>query len=268
MALFKIGCQTYSWEMLGEDWQGTPDQILESVAEAGYAGVEFSNQMIGEYLTQPARFSQVLQQHGLACAAFAYARTGFCDPAQETADLAGAEAALQFAAHFGVPLCLGGPSSPDPGNREAKMAQALRFYERVARRAQKSGVSLAVHPHSHHTSLVLTASEYDRLLEGVAALGIGFNPDTGHILRGGQDLMACLVRHRSLIRHVHIKDVDAHGNWASLGQGITPLAELLGWLENSGYSQWVVIEEESGAVRPEPFAAVAANRRMLHGLGY
>jgi sugar phosphate isomerase/epimerase len=268
MALFKIGCQTYSWEMLGEEWQGTPEQILESVAEAGYAGVEFSNQMIGEYLAQPERFARALAQHGLACAGFAYARTGFTDPAQETADLAGAEAALQFAAHFGVPLCLGGPSSPDRREWQAKLAQALRFYAQVAGRALKSGVSLAVHAHSHHTSLVLTASEYDRLLEGVAPLGIGFNPDTGHILRGGQDLMACLVRHRDLIRHVHIKDVDAHGNWAPLGQGITPLAELLGWLEGIGYSGWVVIEEESGAVRPEPSAAIAANRRTLRSLNY
>jgi sugar phosphate isomerase/epimerase len=172
MALFKIGCQTYSWEMLREEWQGTPDQILESVARAGYAGVEFSNQMIGEYLAQPERFARALAQHGLACAGFAYARTGFTDPAQETADLAGAEAALQFAAHFGVPLCLGGPSSPDRrewvrperSEWEAKLAQALRFYAQVAGRALKSGVSLAVHAHSHHTSLVLTASEYDRLL--------------------------------------------------------------------------------------------------------
>ncbi len=268
MALFKIGCQTYSWEMLGEEWHGTPDQILESIARAGYAGVEFSNQMIGDYLARPARFSLALGQHGLACAAFAYARTGFTDPAQEAEDLAGAEAALQFAAHFGALLCLGGPSSQDPGNREAKMAQALRFYTQVARRAQAYGVSLAVHPHSHHTSLVLTASEYDQLLEAVAPLGIGFNPDTGHILRGGQDLMACLVRHRGLIRHVHIKDVDADGNWAPLGQGITPLAGLLAWLESSGYAGWVVIEEESEAVRPEPSAAIAANRRMLQSLNY
>jgi len=127
MAFFKIGCQTFSWEMLGEEWQGTPDQILDTIAKAGYAGVEFSNQMIGEYLAQPVQFAQALAQRGLACAAFAYARTGFTDPAQEAEDLAGAEAALQFAAHFGVPLSLGGPSSQDHSSLVSKMAQALRF---------------------------------------------------------------------------------------------------------------------------------------------
>lgn len=263
MALFQIGCQTYSWEMLGAEWQGTPDQILDAVASAGYAGVEFSNHMIGAYLVKPDLFAQALAQRGLAFAAFAYARAGFSDPSQEIEDLAGADEALRFVSHFGVPLCLGGPSSPDRSNREAKLAQAVRFYREVARRAQASGISLVIHPHSHYTSLVLTAVEYDQLLEAVAPLGIGFNPDTGHILRGGQNVMDCLKRHRSLIRHVHIKDVDANGNWVPLGQGITPLAELLAWLESDGYSGWVVIEEESGAVRPEPSTAIATNRQTL-----
>jgi sugar phosphate isomerase/epimerase len=268
MAHFKIGCQTYSWEMLGGEWQGTPEQILDSVAEAGYSGIEFSNAMIGAYLAQPAAFAQALKLRGLACAAFAYARNGFTDPAQEAEDLTGAVAALQFCAYFSVPLCLGGPSSPDRTNRQAKMAQTVRFYTEVARMAKGRDITLAVHPHSHFTSLVLTAQEYDELLEGIAPLGIGFNPDTGHILRGGQDLMACLKSHRSLIRHVHIKDVDASGVWKPLGKGITPLAELLGWLEQTGYAGWVVIEEESGAVRPEPSAAITANRKMLRDLRY
>ncbi len=263
MALFQIGCQTYSWEMLGAEWQGTPDQILDAIASAGYAGVEFSNQMIGPYLAQPDLFAQALAQRGLTLAAFAYARAGFSDPSQEAEDMAGADEALRFASYFGVPLCLGGPSSPDRSNREAKLAQAVRFYGEVRRRAQERGISVLVHPHSHYTSLVLTGEEYDQLFEAVAPLGIGFNPDTGHILRGGQDVMDCLKRHRSLVRHIHIKDVDAKGNWMPLGQGITPLAELLGWLESEKYSGWLVIEEESGAVRPEPSAAITANRRTL-----
>ena len=43
----RIGCQTYSWEMLGAAWQGSPDDIMDAVSEAGYDGIEFSNVMIG-----------------------------------------------------------------------------------------------------------------------------------------------------------------------------------------------------------------------------
>ena len=229
MASFKIGCQTYSWEMLGTDWQGTPEQILDAVAAAGYAGVEFGNNMIGRFLDQPAAFAQELSRRGLACAAFAYATLGFSDAAQRESDLAGADQALRFTAYFGIPLCLGGPSSPTHAGAAAKVAQAVSFYQEVARRAAKLGVRVAIHPHSHHTSLVTTAEEYAGLLDAVGPLGIGFNPDTGHMLRGGQDLLTTLKRYRSLIWHVHIKDVDASGAWAPLGTGITPLKDLLAW---------------------------------------
>ncbi len=62
--------------------------------------------------------------------------------------------------------------------------------------AAKHGVTVAVHPHSHHTSLVLTPAEYDRLLAATEAAGIMFNPDTGHMLRGGHDVMACFEKYR------------------------------------------------------------------------
>jgi sugar phosphate isomerase/epimerase len=268
MPSFSIGCQTYSWEMLESGWQGAPEDILEAVSAAGYAGVEFSNNMIGAYLEQPGQFEKALEANRLRCSAFAYARNGFSDPGEFEADLAGAEKALRFAAHFGIVLCLGGPSSPSRQDYGAKFDQAVRFYREVAQRAQTLGVVLAIHPHSHHTSLVVTAAEYDTLLQAVAAEGIQFNPDSGHILRGGQDLLGCLQRYRERIVHVHIKDVDARNEWAPLGKGITPLAQIFGWMEAIGYAGWVVIEEESDAARTDIPKAVAANRLVLRAMGY
>jgi inosose dehydratase len=268
MPRFSIGCQTYTWEMLGPAWQGKPEEILDAAAAAGYSGVEFSNAMIGPYLDHPEAFERALAARGLACAGFAYARQGFSDPQEYENDLAGAEKALRFAAHFSVVLGLGGPSSPSRQDTDRKLEQALAFFREVSGRAAKMEVRLAVHPHSHHTSLVVTAEEYDRLLCAVEPLGICFNPDTGHILRGGQDLLDCLSRYRPLITHVHIKDVTAAGQWTPLGQGITPLERLFAWLEETGYSGWVVIEEESDGARADPAGAVTANRRYLASLGY
>lgn len=268
MPRFSIGCQTYSWEMLGADWQGTSDEILDAIAAAGYAGVEFSNNMIGAYLEKPRQFEKALEARGLRCAAFAYARSGFSDPSEFSTDLEGAEKALHFAAHFGVVLGLGGPSSPSRENYDAKLEQALFLYREVARGAKEMGVKLAVHPHSHHTSLVVTAAEYENLLNSIEPDGIQFNPDTGHILRGGQDLMGCLRRFRNRIVHVHIKDVDAQGRWAPLGKGITPTAQLMRWLEETGFTGWVVMEEESDEARQDVAKAVAANRFTLRTMGY
>jgi sugar phosphate isomerase/epimerase len=253
--------------MLGPKWRGSPDDILDGVAAAGFAGVEFSNNMIGDYLDRPGAFQKALQQRGLACAAFAYATTGFTDPTREEEDLAGAVKALKFAAHFAVPLCLGGPSSESHDGYEAKFEQACRFYREVAVRAHKGSVTVAVHPHSHHTSLVLTPDQYDRLLAATEAAGIMFNPDTGHMLRGGHDLLAMFQKHRARIVHVHLKDVDAAGQWQPMGRGISDYPALLGWLAQTGYRGWLVAEEESDAVWRDPAQAIADDREYLQSLG-
>ncbi len=264
----RIGCQTYTWEMLGQKWRGSPDDILDAMAAAGFGGVEFSNNTIGSYADRPEAFQKALEERGLACAAFAYATTGFTDPAREPDDLAGADQALRIAAHFSVPLCLGGPSSESHDDYEAKFSQACRFYAEVARRAREHGVTVAVHPHSHHTSLVLRPEEYDRLLSATEAAGIIFNPDTGHMLRGGHDLLATLRKYRSRIVHVHIKDVDAAGHWQPLGKGTNDLGSLLRWLAESGYQGWVVAEEESDAVWRDAARAIADDRAYLRTLGF
>ena len=80
--------------------------------------------------------------------------------------------------------------------------------------------------------------------------------------------MACLECYRELIVHVHIKDVDDENAWAPLGQGKTPLQQVFQWLESIGFSGWVVIEEESEAVRQDVVKAITANRLYLRSMRY
>src|SRR6478672_11765946 len=111
--MIRIGCQTYTWEMLGSKWNGRVDDILAAVAGAGYEGIEITNTMIREYARRPAEFSKALQRQGLTLAAFAYASPlGFTDPGNHPQELDGADEALRFVASFpGTPLMLGGPST-------------------------------------------------------------------------------------------------------------------------------------------------------------
>ena len=263
----RIGCQTYTWEMRGRDWTGSPDDILDVVSGAGYEGVEFSNAMIGGYLEDPARLATALEQRRLACAAYAYATDGFTAEDRFEQDLAGAMQGLTFCAALGVPLCLGGAASPSREGYEAKLSQAIRLYRTVAERGAKRGVTVCVHPHSHHGSLLETAEEYDALLSRTADSGLSFNPDAGHIVRGGQDLMDCFRRHRDRIAHVHIKDVDAMGHWQPLGRGIMDWEALFGFLKETAYAGWIVAEEESQEARMDPLGAVVGNRRFLRSMG-
>ena len=269
MAALRVGCQTYSWEMHGAAWTGTPDDILQAIADAGYAGVEFAASMIGPYYDRPQAFAEALAARGLELAAFAYASPhGFTDPAHREDELAGAERALHFVARFPQPLlALGGAASPTRDDCDAKLAQAIDFYREVARRGSDLGVDVLVHPHSHHGSLLESAEEYARLLDATADSGLGFNPDSGHIVRGGQDLLTCVQAHASRIRHVHVKDVRPDGEWAPLGGGVCDLPALFSFLRSLDYDGWIVAEEESQLAWRDPSEAIRVNRAYLRSIG-
>ena len=263
----RAGHQTYSWEMLGESWRGSADDIMDMVAAAGYEGIEFSNAMIGGYADRPAEFRRALDRRGLVPAAFAYAGSGFTDPDAWEEDLAGAQRALEFAAKLSVPLALAGPSSDSQNDARRKLAQACGFFNEVARRGRDRGVVVAVHPHSHHSSLALRGDQYDTLLAATEESGLMFNPDTGHILRGGMEPVECFRRHITRIVHVHCKDVDSQGRWQPLGEGVCDFPSLVRLLRDSGYRGWLVSEEESDLVRRDLPGAMARNRAYLRSLG-
>jgi len=254
--------------MLGEKWRGTPEQILDLVAKAGYEGVEFSNIMIGSYVREPERFAEMVGKKGLTVAALAYARNGFTDEVEFMQDLAGAKDALTFCSVLKVPLCLGGPASQEAGDRKRKRIRAVRFYRTVAELGAQREVVVCLHPHSHHGSLMESAEEYDEVLSLTRESGLRFNPDAGHIVRGGQDLLDCVRRHGEWISHVHIKDVDEQGQWQTLGEGAIPWKAFFDTLVDVGYQGWIVAEEESSLARRSQRKAIRKNREYLETLGF
>jgi len=262
-----LGCQTYTWEMLGEKWRGTQEEIVDLIASAGYEGVEFSTNMLGRYLEAPDAFQRMAESKGLSVAALAYARDGFTDEMQFMDDLAGAKKALFFCSQLKVPLCLGGPATKDKGSRKDKMTRAVRFYRTVGEMGGQRDITVCVHPHSHHGSLMESAEEYDELLSLTKECGLLFNPDAGHIVRGGQDLLDCIERHADRIAHVHVKDVDEKGKWRVLGDGIIPWEAFFEALQRGGYDGWIVAEEESTLAKRSQKKAIQRNIEFLRSLG-
>jgi inosose dehydratase len=265
----QVACQTYTWEMLGTEWQGAVTDMLDWMAETGYAGIEITNTMIGEFYDRPEEFADELGRRNMKLAAFAYATTGFTDPDLWEEDLAGARRALEFVRHFPEPrLGLGGAAHPSGEDAQAKLDQAIRFYNEVGRIGTDLGVSVNVHPHSHHGSLLESAESYAYLIDHLDARYVSFGPDTGHIVRGGQDLMACLETYISRITHLHLKDANAAGEWVALGEGVCDLLAVLALLESVEYEGWIVAEEESDEARQDGLAAIRKNRAYLRAIGY
>nr|WP_256439117.1 sugar phosphate isomerase/epimerase [Rubellimicrobium arenae] len=256
--------------MLGPDWRGRPDELIDAIAAAGYAGIEITDNMIGHYREDPDGFARALDGRGLALAALAVVSpTGFTEIDQEKADVEALRPWVDFAARFpGAVISLGSATVVSDGPREDKFAVAAAIYNRVAQVGAAAGVEVAVHPSSHHNTLLLTREDYDQLFGRLDGDLVGWVPDTGHILRGHADMLDTLRTYRDRIRYLHLKDADAQGHWAMLGQGLCDIQAVLGICEGAPrFNGWVVVEEESDEAAADPAAAVKRNRRTMESLG-
>ena len=161
----KVGCQTFTWEMLGKNWNGGPDDLLEAIAAGGYAGIEITDTMIGRYADHPDDFAASLKKHGLTLVSFAMgSKSGFTLRQEIENDLRTTQRWIDFAATFsGAFVSIGSATVVSEGSREAKFEIAAEFYNRAGELGKASGVDIAVHPSSHHNTLLFDRADYDRI---------------------------------------------------------------------------------------------------------
>lgn len=266
----QLGCQTYTWEMLGDRYQDGPDKLLEMIAEAGYAGIEITDRMIGHYRDRPQAFASALSQNGLKLVSYAIGSdSGFTEPSLLPADLSAAEHAIAFAGYFpGALVSFGSATIMSPGERADKFAAAANFYNAAGKLGQKAGVSVALHPSSHHNTLLFNRADYDAIFALTDPALIGWVPDTGHILRGHEDMLDVLRTYHDRIRYLHLKDVDENGAWAMLDTGDCDIDAVIATVRTAPhFNGWLVVEEESETAAADPAAAVRANRARMRGFG-
>lgn len=266
----KVGCQTFTWEMLGEGFAGGPDDLLDAIATGGYAGIEITDTMIGRYAGKPAEFAHALEARGLALVSFAMgSRSGFTEPGEVESDLEAVKRWVDFAGRFpGALVSMGSATVMSPGPREDKFRIAAEVYNRAGALGRDAGVDLAVHPSSHHDTLLFDRSDYDTIFSLLDPGLVGWVPDTGHILRGHADILDTLSAHKDRIRYLHLKDVDAAGTWAMLGKGVCDTGAVVDVVRASPrFNGWLVLEEESDEAAADPAAAVKTNRETLRRLG-
>lgn len=266
----KVGCQTFTWEMLGAGWTGTADDLLAAISAGGYAGIEITDTMIGGYADKPTEFEKALQRHGLQLVSFAFgSETGFTVADQVDADLVVAQRWIDFAARFPKALVsIGSATIVSEGPRDDKFAIAAAFYNRAATLGKAAGVTVAVHPSSHHNTLLFNRADYDQMFALLDPALVGWIPDTGHILRGHDDILDTLRTYQDRIRYLHLKDVDANDQWAMLGKGILDTPAVIDIVAKApNFNGWLVLEEESETAGKDPAAAVQLNRQTMRSFG-
>ncbi|SDO31983.1 2-keto-myo-inositol dehydratase [Nakamurella panacisegetis] len=170
-----------------------------------------------------------------------------------------------------------------PDLDEAGWRRLLDNLDRVAAAAAERGVIPTLHPHVG--TMIEKPDEVERVLTGS---GIALTLDTGHLMIGGNDLVALTSAAAGRIAHVHLKDVRADlarrvqhaeltytqavgsGMYVPLGTGDVDLNAILGILHTAGYSGWYVMEQDTILSGPEQAAAalddIAASLGFLTGV--
>jgi inosose dehydratase len=246
----RFGCQTYSWQMSGETYVGRLDHMASVAAQSGFAGIEPEFVMLGGYLN-PARAAEALEAAGIGLSAVAYAAE-WRGVEETPAERAEADRVIALLQQFpGARLVLVQLPFSDRADLARRQHNAIACKNAVARRAIEAGLRPTVHPNSPPGSSFRTAEDYEVLLEGLDP-DVGFTPDVGHIANGGMDPLETIQRYRDRVDHVHFKDIGADGRWAPTGEGRIDFPAIVGYLRDSGYSGWIVFEDESVDVEREP----------------
>jgi inosose dehydratase len=255
---------------LGADLPG-PEELLRMISAAGYTGTDSGP--IGMFGRGPDLRDR-LARYGLSLAG-GWVDLPFADDDAFAAALPGYEDALAFFAEAGelnpeMPpkptlACSGSAQrtanpggGPGLGLSEEEWKRYAANVQRAADRA--AGMGLESTFHHHACTYVETPEEIDELLSRTS---VGLTLDTGHLILGGGDPLTGLGRWRERINHLHLKDARRHvldrvvsekgdlrAVWAGkafvpLGDGDLDVPAVMETILASGYSGWLVIEQDT-----------------------
>jgi inosose dehydratase len=250
------------------DWgpQLSYPDVLDQIRLAGYQGTELGP--YGFLPTDPDLLRQVLAERSLQLVG-AFHPVNFRDSGQVAHEMAkGLEVAALLQA-IGCPrvIVADSGSADRPFGVERRPAldraqwkqMALGLGQFAARCQEEYGLDVVFHPHVG--TYVESPEELDALME-VLPPTVGLCLDTGHIVYGGGDPVEVARRYSSRVRHLHLKDIDratvervkrdgltfrqaVRANiFRPLGAGDVDFSALFGFLQQSGYRGWAVVEQD------------------------
>jgi inosose dehydratase len=252
-----------------------PEEVLEAITEAGYEGTELGPP---GYLGHEEMLRARLERFGLALVG-AYVPIRLSEREHWDEDLRALELTLDLLD------TARGEDEARPVFADAGPAAELsdagwgRLADGVARAAELARAR-GFEPtfHHHMGTHVERPRHVERLLE---TTDVPLLLDTGHLVLAGGDPAEALRAWGPRINHLHVKDARTeviresadmseawlHGVFCELGAGDVDLAAFFAVLAESGYSGWLVVEQDwipaPGEDAAEAIEAQERNRRWL-----
>lgn len=258
----KLACETYTWQMPGEQYKGQLEHIMKICSQAGFAGIEPESSFVGE-LYDPFRMKDALSQFNLELAVLCIVED-WRSLRETDAEKSRADQWISFLEHFPETILL---TVQMPGNDRENLAERqqnmISCVNDVSRRAASRGIVCSNHPNSPSGSVFRIESDYDVLMAGLDLQATGFCPDLGHIAKGGMDPMEMVKKYREHVNLIHYKDMYHDGRWAATGQGHVDLIGVTSYLVESGYQGWVVMEDECDDAIMDPDGVTLMDGRYI-----
>ena len=240
---YPLALQLYTVrELCAKDLEGT----LKAVAKAGYKAVELA----GTYGQEPSAMRTALDRYGLRTFS---AHVDLGRLAKEPKVVAKECAILGV----GFAVCSG--PAPELRNAEGYRATAA-LLENAGAALKSSGVRVCHHNHAWEFEKHDGRSGLRWLMEETTPKNVSFELDVYWAAKGGEDPVAWMERLGSRCPLLHLKDMDAKGDFAPVGTGELDFTRILAVAEGMGVEGCIV---EQDTCKGSPIESIATSFRNL-----
>jgi len=279
----------------GPAWEQGYERILREIVAAGYTGTELGP--YGYFPTDAAILKKTLQRMSLTLLS-SFVPVPITEPGATPKVIEHVRnVGLLLSALGARLLVLSDCQTPErrsiagrvPVNGSkslsaAQWKQVGAVVSEVEKAAAECGLGLVFHPHV--ATFVETPQEVESLFNTLSSTSVGLCLDTGHCVYGGGDPTEEAEKYRSLLRYVHIKDIDATslgrarsermdfeggvgaGVFCPIGRGCIDFDSFFRLLDAMGYSGWAVVEQDViyGKTKTPPLETARASLDYLNNL--
>jgi inosose dehydratase len=295
---FNFASAPDSWGVLdypGPSWNQPYEKMLDEMAAAGYTGSELGP--YGFFPTDPAVLKPQLDKRKLKLLG-SFVPVVLSDPASAGIAVEQIRKVGNLLAALQAPFLVLADAQSEERNRisgrvpaddsaaltSAQWKNVAHVVEQAAKVASEFGLDLVFHPHV--ATYVETPKECERFFDVTSHTGVGLCLDTGHCVYGHGDAIAEADKFRSVLRFIHIKDVDAEvldesrrkqhtfeeaieeKVFTVIGKGSIDFPGFFRLLVKNNYSGWMVVEQDVkfGATLIPPAESIAASLKYLRGV--
>jgi inosose dehydratase len=292
----KLGIAPIAWtndDMPDLGKENTFEQCISEMALAGYTGSEIGN----KYPKDVATLKKALNLRGLTICNAWFSTFLLTKPYEETEQefipfvdyLAALGSKVVGVSEQGYSI-QGMQDVPIFERRhrmnDEEWKQLCDGLNRLGKVAKEKGLSLTFH--HHMGTVVQSAADVERLMEGTDPAYVNLLFDTGHLAYCNEEPLAILKRYGSRIKHVHLKDIRPNivkkvkedqlsflqgvrnGAFTVPGDGggvdFIPIFKELG---NIGYEGYLLVEAEQDPAIANPLEyAIKARKYLRDTIGF